>query len=110
MPTNYSDGTVYHGDISVTLSTTGAVIIEGFAVTRPVREVRQYNASGEPLKRKQFDDFSTASGTIQYNGTKPSRHETFTYNAETWILAQVGESHSATDYDKCPMTATLKVN
>lgn len=107
---SYSDGTVYHGDISVTLSTAGAVIIEGFTTSRPVREVRQYGAGGEPSKRKQFDDFCTASGTIQYNGTKPGRHETFVYDSETWVIGNVGETHSATDYDKCPASFTKKYN
>jgi hypothetical protein len=107
---NYSDGTVYHGDITVTLSSAGSVIIEGFTTSRPSRKVQQYGAGGEPLKQKFFDDFVTATGTIQYNGTKPARYETFTYDSENWVVTDVGETHSSTDYDKSSASFAKRVN
>jgi hypothetical protein len=106
----YSDGTVYHGDITVTLSTAGSVIIEGFTTTRPSTAIRQNNATGEPSKAKYIDGWVTASGTIQYNGTKPTRFETFTHDSETWVITQTGETHSAGDYDKCSAEFSKKYN
>jgi len=107
---NATDGSMYRGNVSVTLSSAGAVILEGLSITRPTREVRQYDVNGNPLKRGQFDDFVTFSATAQYNGTKPAPGETFTYNAETFMVNSTGESHSDTDYDKCPISGTKKYN
>lgn len=110
MPTSYSDGTVYQGDISVTLSTAGAVIVEGFTTSRPSQAIEQFTAIGSPLKQKLIEKFDTASGTIVYNGTMPTRFETFTYNGETWIVSEVGEAHTMDSYDKCAAQFRKKYN
>jgi hypothetical protein len=106
----YSDGTVYSGDISITLSGAGAVIVEGFTTNRPSTAIQQRTITGAPSKAKYTEDFETASGTIQYNGTKPARFETFTYDSENWVITSVGESHSYSDYDKCPATFAKRYN
>jgi hypothetical protein len=106
----YSDGTVYQGDITVTLSVAGAVIIEGFTTTRPSQAIEQFNATGEPLRQKLISKFVTASGTIVYNGTKPGLFETFTYDGENWVIDSVGETHSMSDYDKCSANFRKRYN
>jgi hypothetical protein len=108
----YSDGTVNYGDVTVTLSSLGSVIIEGFTVTRPSQAIEQFTAAGVPLKQKLVEKFVTGSGTVVVpsSGTKPALFETFTYGGENWVISEVGESHSMGDYDKAPCSFRKRYN
>jgi len=113
MPTTYSDGTVNHGDIAVTMSSAGAVIIEGFTITRSSTALVLRDQVGVVSRQKFIaSQPDTATGTIQVPsaGTRTTLFETFTYNTETWIVTSVGETHTWQDYDKQSATFTRKYN
>lgn len=110
MPITYDGSILNDSDLSVTLSTAGAVIIEGFTTNRPTTAVQRRGATGLPAAQKFTSDFETASGTIQFNGTKPIVGETFVYDTETWIVTQTGEVHTYSDYGKCPASFAKKYN
>ena len=75
------DGTILAGGFSITLSTTGSVIVNSYSIDRPGNSIIQTDANDEPNAAIHYDGLMTGSANIQVDDTGTQadvRGETFT--------------------------------
>jgi hypothetical protein len=117
----YVDNAVQFGSFSVTLtragSSLGTYIVENITITRPSKKIERPNHIGEPNGFVLVDGFVTASGTIQVptaGSDYPARgdyfEEDFGFGTERFVISEVGQPFSMSDYHKCNISMSLSPN
>jgi hypothetical protein len=117
----YVDNSVPFGSFSVTLNRSGTplgtYIVENITVTRPSKIIERPNAIGEPNGWVAVDSFETATGTIQVptsGADYPQRYDYFEndfgFGSERFVITEVGQPFSTTDYHKCNISLRKSPN